>query len=93
VISELTRSNKEALDKMNKHLTEEISILRSSNEELLNNLQRTKSELERVEADLKKEHALKNSIVLELDNSIQMHEKEVEMRLKFESKLNNLASI
>jgi len=78
---------------MNEHLTEEISSLRSLNEVYLNNLQRTKSELEKVEAELKKDYALKNSIVLELNNSIQMHEKEVEMRLKFESKLNNLSSI
>lgn len=70
-----------------------MTMLRDSNEDLLRNLQNTKSDLEKVHADLKKELAIKHSVNQELANSIQMHEKEVNMRLKFESKLNNISSM
>lgn len=42
---------------------------------------------------MNKEKNLKKSITDELSNIIDMHEKEVEMRLRFESKLNNLLSM
>jgi len=74
-------------------LKDEINLLKNNNNDLTNSLQKTKNELEFLEAELNKEKNLKNSISNELQNSIQMHEKEVSMRLKFEAKLNNLSSM
>mmetsp|Transcript_105516 Transcript_105516/g.227433 ORF Transcript_105516/g.227433 Transcript_105516/m.227433 type:complete len:111 (+) Transcript_105516:454-786(+) len=93
ITSNLSKTFKDQLDKLNKNLLDEIHGLHAQNEELTSNLQATKSALEKTEAELNKERNLKISINNELTNSIQMHEKEVSMRLKFEAKLNNLSSM
>lgn len=93
IITNVTKTHKDQLDKLNKNLKDEINLLKNNNNDLTNSLQKTKNELEFLEAELNKEKNLKNSISNELQNSIQMHEKEVSMRLKFEAKLNNLSSM
>lgn len=56
-------------------------------------LQKTKNTLEITEAELNKEKNINGNMNRELSNCISMHEKEVSMRLNFESKLNNLSSM
>lgn len=81
------------MDGINKNLLDEINNLKIQNNDLTQSLQNTKSQLEKIEAELNKERNLKISINNELLNSIQMHEREVNMRLKFEAKLSNLSSM
>ena len=93
MVAQLTRTNKEQLDRLNRNLRDEINTLRASNAELSGALQHTKASLERAEAELKKERNLKLSSQGELNNAVTMHEKEFDLRLRFEAKLNNLASM
>lgn len=93
ILSKLTQQYKNQMDKKCENLQLEINSIKKNREELSNDLFRTRTQLDEATCELNKEKNLRASITVELQNAVNMHEKEVEMRLKFESKLNNLASI
>lgn len=93
MITSITKTHKDQLNYLNKTSLDEIKILKKQNDELKEKLDKNKICLDKTEAELNKEKSLKKSLTEELSNVITMHEQEVSMRLKFESKLNNLSSM
>lgn len=81
------------MSKMNKDLLDEIDRLKHLNLDLNETKTSLQARLDNAEAELNKEKNMKISIYNELQNSIQMHEREVGMRLKFEAKLNNITGM
>jgi len=81
------------MSKMNKDLLDEIERLKDQTLDLTQQKNNLQMKIDQIEADLNKEKNLKISIYNELQNSIQMHEREVNMRLKFEAKLNNITGM
>jgi len=72
---------------------DEIQNLKSINEELKQSLQKNNTDLKKSETELNKERLASISFKQALNQSIMMHEMEIMMRLKFESKLNNISAI
>lgn len=93
VISTLNHNYREQMSKMNKDLLDEIERLKDQTLDLTQQKNNLQMKIDQIEADLNKEKNLKISIYNELQNSIQMHEREVNMRLKFEAKLNNITGM
>lgn len=80
------------LDKLEFELRKRLNVLEDSEAKLKRALSDTQSKLETCEAEKNKENQIRLSLEDELQSTVRMHEKEVNMRLKFEAKLNNLSS-
>jgi len=93
MVSTVTKEYKAFNDFQSKNLTEEINRLREENVNLIQSLQTVKKSLDIASIELIKERNMKQSLQDDLTHSIEMHEREVYMRLKFECKLNNITSI
>jgi len=92
-VSDITKSYKEQLDLLNVNLKNEITNLTQQNSDLIEQYKNSKASYDKFEFAYNKEKTINNSLGEQLQESIKMHESEICMRLKFESKLNNMSAM
>lgn len=93
LISKLSKEHKEELERIETQFNDHIGRLTENERNLkesLENLQKKKDELEKQKEE---ETFLRKKIEEEFTKNVQTHEEEVQLRLKFESKLNNMHAL
>lgn len=93
MISKLNEEHRAAIDGLEKEFTEHVQKLTDNEKHLkdaLDSLQKKKDELEKQKVE---EEFLRKKIEEEFSKKVETHEEEVQLRLKFEQKLNNMHAL
>jgi len=92
-VSTLGKTFHDQLEQVNQKLLDEILVFKDSLEEKVKEISVIKADLDNADAELNKERNIYISLNNEFQSMIENHEKEITLRLQFESKLNNQTSI
>jgi len=93
LISKLNEEHREAIDGIEREFSEQVQKMNDNEKHLkdaLDTLQKRKDQLEKQKVE---EEFLRKKIEEEFNKKVETHEEEVQLRLKFEQKLNNMHAL
>jgi DNA repair protein SbcC/Rad50 len=93
MISKLNEEHKDAIDQMERDFTEHIQKLTDNEKHLKEALDELSKKKEELEKQKQEEEFLRKKIEEEFNKKVETHEEEVQLRLKFEQKLNNMHAL
>lgn len=89
----VTREHKKEIEKMESDYTEKLDKTKKTEEQMANNIEELQKYVRELETEKETYKQNKKRLEAEMHQSSKSHEEEVQLRLKFESKLNGIYSV
>lgn len=93
LISEISKEHKEELDRLEREFQQKFNEQAENERRLKNNLEILQKYSDDLEKEKNSERQMRLKLEEEYMQNTKNHEEEVQLRLKFESKLNNMHSV
>lgn len=93
LISKISKEHKEELEKLEQQFNEQVTRLTENERNLKESLEALQHKKDELQKQKEEEMFLRKKIEEEFSKNVQTHEEEVQLRLKFESKLNNMHAL
>jgi len=93
LISKLSEEHRDAMEQLEKEFGEQFQKMNESERHLKDALEQMQKRKEELEREKEEEEFLRRKIEEEFTKKVETHEEEVQLRLKFEQKLNNMHAL